>query len=318
MVRRVPPPDFRYVWLGPGSSQHASRVTAGTLGIAGCSVALWGAGLDLLSLGLSLLGGAVALGWSRAGRTLPLTRGAREVAMAIVPWGVVVTPDTEPRVIRWPAVRRVTVDLSHTLRGGTPAILSSLVTVFAETEILAGRSEGAVDLASLVANLPDYAEEAARPVAADLEGALAIGDGVTEPVGAALIHAAELLCTTSRGAAQLLLPHGSYRSAAARVASPETVAVLRRALAAGRERPADPRPLAAVTAAMVGARALTPELLQLASAPHPVVAAFARAAALRLGAPPNRTGSLDEVAAFLCEEDVEIGERWSREDSPRS
>lgn len=317
-MRRVPPPDFRYVWLGPGSRQSGSGVAAGTLGIAGCSVALWGAGHDLLSVGLSLLGGAVALGLSRAGRSLPLTSGAREVSMAIVPWGVVVTPDTEPRVIRWPAVRRVTVDLSHTLQGGTPAILSSLVTVYTDMEILAGRSEGAVDLASLVANLPDYAEEAVRPVAGDLEGALAIGDGVTEPVGAALIHAAELLCTTSRGAEQLLLPHGSYRRAAARVASPETVEVLRGALEAGPERPADPRPLAAVTAAMVGARALTPELLKLASAPHPVVAAFARAAAMRLGAPPNRTGSLDEVASFLCEEDVELGERWSRDEAPAS
>lgn len=309
-MRRVPPPDFRYVWLGPGSRSAGTGFAASTLGVAGASVAVFGPGYGALSVGLSLLGGALALGLTQLSASLPLQRGAHEVAMAIVPWGVLITPDTEPRVIRWPAIRRVTVDLRHTLRGGTPAILSSLVSVHTDREILAGRSAGAVDLARLVANLRCYAREAARPVSSDLEGRGAIGDGVTEPVGADLLTAAELLCTSSRGAAELRLPHGGYRMAAARVAAPETVSILRSALAEGHERPADPRPLAAILAGVLGARELVPDLLLLASSPHPIVAAFAKAAALRLGAPLNRAGSLDEVAAFLFEEDVQLGKRW--------
>jgi hypothetical protein len=213
-------------------------------------------------------------------------------------------------------VRRVTVDLCHTLRGGTPAILSSLVTVHTEREILAGRTVGGVDLARLVANLEAYAAEAARPAAGDLEGAAPLGDGVTEPAFGALFHAAELLCTTSRGAAQLLLPSGGYRTAAARIAAPETIAVLRLALEEGAGCPADPRPLAALLAGMLGAEELVPDLLLLVSSPHPLVAALAKAAALRLGAPPNRAGSLDEVAAFLFEEDVESCKRWVDEGPP--
>lgn len=309
-MRRVPPPDFRYVWLGPGPSSSGTVLSASTLGVAGASVALLGPGYGALSVGLGLLGGALALGLSRLGRGLPVQRGAREVAMAIVPWGVLVTPDTEPCVIRWPAVRSVTVDLRHTLRGGTPAIVSSLVSVHTDREILAGRSAGAVDLAHLVANLPWYAREAARPVASDLDGSAALGDGVTEPVAAELFTTAELLCTSSRGAGELRLPCGGYRTAAARVAAPETVAVLRGALGSGHERPADPRPLAAILAGLLGAAELVPDLLSLASSPHPVVAGFAKAAALRLGAPPNRAGSLDEVAAFLFEEDVALGKSW--------
>jgi hypothetical protein len=126
----------------------------------------------------------------------------------------------------------------------------------------------------------------------------------------ALLHEAELLCTTSRGAAQLLLPHGGYRTAAARTAAPETIHMLREALQEGAGCPADPRPLAAIVAGLLGAGELVPDLLLLGSSPHPLVAAFARGAALRLGAPPNRAGSLDEVAAFLFEEDVVMCKRW--------
>lgn len=309
-MRRVPPPDFRYVWLAPGPSSVGVSVAAGTIGLAGAAVAVWGAEGPMLSLGVPLLGSAIVLVLARVDRRLPAMRGAREVAMAIVPWGVLVTPDTDPRVVRWPAVRRVTVDVAHTIRGGTPSILSSLVTVHTEREVLAGRTAGSVDLERLVANLEGYAEEAARPIAGDIEGMAAVGDGVIEPVAGALLQVAAELCATSRGAAQLGLPNGGYRTVAARVAAPETIAVLREALGGSYGCPADPRPLACVLAGSLGAVELVPELLLLASSPHPIVAAFAKAAALRLGAPPNRAGSLDEVSAFLFEEDVALAQRW--------
>lgn len=313
MLRRAPPPDFRYVWLGPGPSSVGAAVAAGTIGLAGVAIALWGGGDPTASVGVTLLGSAMALAVARGDQRLPVERGAREVTMAIVPWGVLVTPETEMRVLRWPAVRRITVDVAHAIRGGTPSILSSLVTVQTDREVLAGRTSGAVDLERLVANLDAYAAEAARPIAGDLEGEMSIGDGVTEPIGGAILQAAEELCATSRGAARLSLPNGGYRTAAARIAAPETVEALREALGASAGCAADPRPLAAVLAGGLGARELVPDLLRLASSPHPVVAAFAKAAALRLGAPRNRAGSLEEVEAFLCEEDVALGQRWSEE-----
>ncbi|WP_437275866.1 hypothetical protein WME90_32065 [Sorangium sp. So ce375] len=311
VLRKLPPPDFRYVWLRPEPGSTGALAAAGTAGLAGASAAIWSAGSYALSLGLIAMGSALGLlALARAEPRPPIQRGAREVTMAVVPWGIVVDPDTEPRVLRWPAITRVSVDVSHTMRGGTPAIVSSLVTVHAAHEVLAGRAAGAVDLERLLANLEGYAQEASRPVAADIEGLTALGDGVTEPIAAALLQAADGICATSRGDAQLALPGGGYRTAAARAAAPETIAALRSALSWSHDCPADPRPLAAVLAGALGAAELVPELLGLASSPHPVVAAFGKAAALRLGAPPNRAGSLDEIAVFLFEEDVEIGKQW--------
>ncbi|WP_437990130.1 hypothetical protein [Sorangium sp. So ce145] len=311
VLRKLPPPDFRYVWLHPEPGSTGALAAAGTAGLAGASAAVWSAGSHALSLGLIAMGSALGLlALVRAEHRPPIQRGAREVTMAIVPWGIVVDPDTEPRVLRWPAVKQVNVDVSHTMRGGTPAVVSSVVTVHTEREVLAGRAAGAVDLERLLANLEGYAQEASRPVAADVEGLTVLGDGVTEPIAVALLQAADGICATSRGDAQLALPGGGYRTAAARAAAPETIAALRSALSWSYDCPADPRPLAAILAGAFGAVELVPELLRLASSPHPVVAAFGKAAALRLGAPPNRAGSLDEVAAFLFEEDVEIGKRW--------
>lgn len=317
MLRRLPPPDFRYVWLHPERGSTTAIAAAGTVGLAGASAACWSAGSLAASLGIMAIGSVLgALALAGVERHIPVQRGAREVTMAVVPWGIVVNPDTEPRVLRWPAVKRVSVDVTHTMRGGTPAVVSSLVTVHTARDVLAGRAAGAVNLERLVANLDGYAQEAARPVAGDIEGRTALGDGVTEPIASALLRAAEAACTTALGAAQLALPAGGYRVAAARAAAPETVAVLRSALASSHGCPADPRPLAAILAGVLGAFQLVPELLRLASSPHPVAAAFGKAAALRLGAPPNRAGSLDEIAAFLFEEDVELGKRWSEADRP--
>jgi hypothetical protein len=316
VLRKLPPPDFRYVGLHPDPGSTGALAAAGTAGLAGVAAALFSAGSQTLSLGLMVMGSALgALTLARAGQRTSARRGAREVTMAVVPWGVLVDPDTAPRVLRWPAVRRVSVDVSHTMRGGTPAVVSSLVTVHTERDVLAGRAAGAVNLERLLANLEGYAQEAARPVAGDIEGMTALGDGVTEPVAAALLRAADAACVTSCGAARLALPAGGYRAAAARGAAPETVAVLRAALTSSHGCPADPRPLSAILAGVLGATELVPDLLRLASSPHPVAAAFGKAAALRLGAPPNRAGSLDEIAAFLFEEDVEIGKRWIASDA---
>lgn len=316
MLRKVQPPDFRYVWLTPGASSAAVTMAVCSLGTAGLGVSLWSADPQPLSLGLTLgLGTVTALVLARNERRSALFQRerAREVTMAVVPWGIIVAPETEPRVLRWPAVKKVSVDVTHTLRGGTPVIISSLVTVQTEREILAGRAPGAVGLESLVANLDAYAEEASRPPARDLEGSNAAGDDATEPVAMQLVKLAEELCSSGPGAARLRLPAGGYRSISTRRAPPETLDELKEAMYSSADAPADPRPLAAILAGMLDARELVPDLLRLVSSPHPMVAAFAKASAIRLGAPRSRAGTLSEISPFLFDEDLDAIRTWAGE-----
>ena len=315
VTRRVPPPDFRYVWLMPGPTSLGAVIAGVGAAITATGAALWTSGHHPATAGVMAAGAALCAG-ALAGvnrRRLRSPARARPVAMAIVPWGVLVEPDSDVHVLRWPAVRKVDVDVSHTMEGGTPAVLSSTVTIDTGRELLTGRAFGAVGLEGLMANLEAYAAEAARPVALDLEGNEPAGDGATEPVVAELLSRAEELCAPRRGAVCLDLPSVSYRSSARVGAGRETLALLRGVLASsGDSGPADPRALAAVIAVRLGVAALVPELLRLGSSPHPVVAAVAKAAAIRLGAGISRAGAVTEVASFLFEEDCALLERWAQ------
>ncbi len=295
----------------PAGGSASLVITAATALAAGAGAFLWGA--HPLSAGALITGAAMAAGALAGSWRMTRPRlGMREASMAIVPWGVLVDPDAELRVLRWPAVHRITVDVAHAVRGGTPVTVASVVTVDTGRELLVGRAVGAVGLEGLTVHLKAYAGEAARPVAIDLDGLETAGDGATEPVMADLLARASELCSSGRGAAILGLPAGGYRSMASSTAGPETLALLRAVLASEVDLPADARPLASIVAVLLGARELVPELLRLVSAPHPVVAAVARAAALRLGAPQSRAGAVDEVAAFLFTEDHERIAAWAR------
>lgn len=297
------------MWLAPARGPTTAVITAATVLAGGAGVLLWN-GHHGMPAGV-LVTVALAVGTVAAARRERSRRRAREAAMAVVPWGVLVEPDTDPRVLRWPGIRAITVEVAHTLRGGTPAAVASVVTVDTGRELLTGHALGAVGLEGLTVNLDAYAEEAARPVALDLDGREEAGDGATEPVVSELLGRARDLCSTGRGAVQLALPPGGYRSMGATTAGPETLELLRSILTSGPSLSADVRPLAAIVAAILGARELVPDLLRLVSAPHPVVAAVAKAAALRLGAPQSRAGALDEVAAFLFEEDHHRLLQWT-------
>ena len=72
----------------------------------------------------------------------------------------------------------------------------------------------------------------------------------------------------------------------------------------------DRRPLAAMFAAELGARALVDVLVGLTISPHPFVAAVARAAALRLGADVRHVGAIQELSDFLAEPELEAILRW--------
>jgi hypothetical protein len=231
------------------------------------------------------------------------------VAMAIVPWGVLVQPDLEPRILRWAAVKRVQVEMIHGRDGGTPTTLWSVVTIDTDHERFAGRAPGAIAIERLVAHVDAYAEEQAHAIALDLDGHAA-ADGPYEPVIESLLSAARASTLCGRDATRLGLPTGYRRAVAG--ASSETVDILGRVLCDRAPRSPDPRAFAAVLAAELGASPLTRELQALVQSPHPIVAAVAKAAAGKLGVGAAKVGAVSEVAPFLHEGDVEALSKWAQ------
>lgn len=302
----VPGPNFRTLTIAAGS------VGLSSIGLAlGPDEALWTLTSGVLPVGIAAVAGAAfAVGITRQWLRLKAPVEAREVHMAIVPWGVLVDPSAEPRIFRWPAVRNIDVAVKHTIEGGTPSILSSVVTVRTEREAFSGHAHGAVGLETLMANIDAYAQEASRPVSLDLDGHETFEDEETRPVTSELLQRAKDLCTTNRGAVELGLPPGGYRKVTAANTSPETLALLGRVLEGDMPGAADPRPLGALVVALLEARELSPALVRLANRPHPLVAAVARASALRLGVPPAKVGSLDEVSEFLLDDDRRVLEEF--------
>lgn len=314
----APAPDVRYVGLVPGPNFRTLTIAAGSIGISSIGLALgpnetlWSLSSGFLPIGVAAFAGvAFSLGIARQWLRLKPPVEAREVHMAIVPWGVIVDLRESPRILHWPAVRNIEVAVKHSSQGGTPSIESSVVTVRTERDAFSGFTHGAVGLETLMVNFEAYAQEASRPVSLDLDGHEAFGEGATSPMAAELLQIAHELCSTGRGAAELHLPPGGYRRTAVSKTSPETMALLTRVLEGDVPGAADPRPLAMLLVALLEAKTLGPVLVRLANRPHAFVAAVARAAALRLGVAAAKAGSLDEVAEFLLPEDRLVLEQFA-------
>lgn len=316
----APAPDFRYVGLEPGPRARVG-LWASLLG----ATATLGAGLyhgvtvrGLILTAIATTAGALAL--RRVGGPPAGTWGATAVPMAIVPWGILVDPDGragsrraqdpgQARVLRWAAIQSVRVEMLYGRDEGTPTTLWSVVTVQARGAHLAGRANGAVPLDRLLVHLEAYAHEQAHRIALDLDGEMP-GEGPLEPEVEPLLGAAREWVTSARASATLDLPPAGYRSASARVASPRAIEVLGAVLRDRTPRDVDPRAFAAVVAAELGAGELVEDLVELVQSPHPMIAGVAKVAARRLGAATARVGSLDEVAPFLMEKDVEQLRAW--------
>jgi hypothetical protein len=306
----APVPDFRYVGLEP--------IAVPRLGAVATAIGL-GAGVTLALSGLhtdqALLAGALASvvsGLALRGARTPLA-ATGSVRMAIVPWGVLIETAETPRILRWAAVRRIQIETSralHLLAGGA---LSSRVAIETERDRFVGEAVGAVPLDGLVEHLEAYAREQATPVALDLHG-VDDGDGALdaiEPGCEMLLASARNWLGSASAAAHLGLAPAGYRRASALAATPGAVDALRRVLRDRTSKPADPRAFAAVVAAELQADELVPELVALTQCPHPLLAAVARQAARKLGAPRAKTGTLDEVAPFLFDSDRARLEAWT-------
>ena len=297
----APAPDFRYVGLEP--------ITAPRLGAAATAFGL-GAGVTLAMSGLdprqALVAGVLAsimsaLALRGAAAPAVATGSAR---MAIVPWGVLVETDESPRILRWAAVRRLAVATSRPKSLLAGAALSSRVVIETDHDRFVGEAIGAVGLDRLVEHVDAYATEQATPLALALEdsGDLEALDAI-EPGCEMLLAAVRDWLVTAGAVVQLGLAPGGYRRAGSPAPTPRAIEVLRRILRDRTPKPADPRAFAAFAAAEIRASELVPELIALTQCPHPMVAAVARQAARKLGAPRARTGTLDELAPFLFEVD---------------
>jgi len=301
----LPPlPDFRYVGLGPAPNRRlraAGLVSAGTVAVAASAV-LWSQSTVAV---LAALAGSALLA-----RTLGAPIEAQSSAFCIVPWGVIIDPEFETRVLRWPAVRRVHVETRHGSDQGTPTTLFSTVLVETEREAWRGSAPGAVPLDQLVTYLGDYTEEQCKPVGL---GLFVEGPQVDpmDPACESLLAAATTYVRSAEAARLLDLPSGGYRNAGAMRASSKGLEVLGDVLRGRHGAAVDARAFAALLAAELDARPLAEDLARLVQCPHPVVAAVAKAAALRLGVPQSRTGTLDEVRPFLHGEDASRLLAWS-------
>jgi hypothetical protein len=304
----APSPDFRYVSLEAGPSRAAFAY----VGLVGAGAFLGTALGDGPGMGTVL--GASAAATVGAASRLVRRRGKEgpervRRGMAIVPWGVLLDFDDRARVLRWPAVTRVSVRGVHGRDGGTPFTRYSIVTVEAGSERFLGRASGSPPLDRLSAHLADYADEASHRIALDLDGETH-GEGPSEPDAELVLAAARAYLQTSAAADRLGLDRGGYRHRGGPAAGGKTASVLGAVLADRTAREVDPRPFAAVVAAELGVSAVLEVLISLVQSPLPLLAAVAKVAATKLGVARSRVGSLDEVEAFLLRRDAEALSSW--------
>lgn len=303
---RSAPPDFRYVGLWPSPSGRRVRIRATAIGVAAFGLGTFLAGPEPVTLALAGLAG-LATGLLVNRRSGP-TRLASDVQapMAIVPWGVMVRSETSLRVLRWPAIVGLTVDFVHEMDHATPSTRWSVVTIRTAREVLGGRAPGYLPLEVLEACHSDYAEQAGRRLALDPWGIESIESAGEPSVQTLLDRSRHLLHSGALRDAFDLSARG-YRGGSD--VSSRSLTRLQELLRSEPDGP-DPRPIAAILAAELDARPLSDDVAALALSPHPVLAAVARVAALRLGVDVQRVGALDELQEFLPVVDFEALGAW--------
>jgi hypothetical protein len=306
LPKLAPAPDFRYVGLELGVT-GSLRTWVGLVGTGAIlGTTLRGAGGAVFGAGVAVAGVTVArlLSWARA-----RARGSGRPGMAIVPWGVIIESEDRSRILRWPGVTRVRVQAVHGVDLGTPITRYSTVIVETPRERYVGRGPGMLSLDRLMVHLDDYAREASHRIALDLDGSRP-GEGPSEPDVELVLSAARAFMATSLAARRLDMEIGGYRDSGVHGATPRATAELSAVLRDRTAREVDPRPFAAVLAAELRATGVTDDLVELVQSPLPLLAAFAKVAAIKLGVARARVGALDEVEPFLLRRDVEALAAW--------
>ncbi len=246
-----------------------------------------------------LLGGALGAvsGLVRLGRTP--ARG-----FTLVPWGLVLDGDEHVSAIRWSGVQTLDVRYRAT-RDGT---VQTRVEIESVRGSFVGWASDAVDFGALAGNLHEVATASSRPIAVDLEGDTRAHDG--EPFVERVLDAARRL-VLSEGEARLGLEPRSYRHVDGPSSEGSRTARALRALGISSSRDgADPWALIAAIAGELRLSAFLPELSRLANAPHPGVAALARAAVGRLRRADEGETEDDALAFFVQPEELARLRAW--------
>jgi hypothetical protein len=306
-MREVVPAALRYQGLAAGPLK--SRWVSGGVAAGGVIAAALATGVQSLIVASPFIaiavGGVVAL-VSGLGES---TKGLRALPIAIVPWGIVLDPDRAPVPVPWSGVQEITYTLVQRDKRNQPERLRLAIMTFhmGDTRLRASAEEGewVTAAAELFRKLARAAE---HPPAADLAGKDPL-DVAELPAPLALLRRAEAILESAQGRMDLGLDAGNYRSTSSRTVGPETRDLLRKALWNGKPR-LDPGPLAAVLIAQLRITELLPDVLSLIMSPSPLLAATARAAALRLGASRIAAGSFDEVALFAPARDLSELRAW--------
>ncbi|GAC1351961.1 MAG: hypothetical protein NVS3B20_16730 [Polyangiales bacterium] len=225
---------------------------------------------------------------SAVGAASPLLRRIRHhfkgQGFALVPWGVLVDRDHNLTAIRWSGVHALDVRY----RASSDGSVHACIEVDSVVGSFVGFASDAVDLGALDVDLPAVAAASSCPLAIDLDGTEGLYDG--EPFVGRLLDAARNILI-AKGDERLGLEPCSYRSASlvtnASPTAEETVARTLHDIGSDIEKRGGGANAWALIAAIAGElrlRAFGSHLARLANAPHPAVAAFARAALGRVTA----------------------------------
>ncbi|MFO0586838.1 MAG: hypothetical protein U0441_04835 [Polyangiaceae bacterium] len=313
-MRDLAPPELRYQYLESGTGMVpwiVGGVTGvatggGTLALAVASGQVWlFVAAPILGLTLAAFGGSLTGPFVRDLKTL------YALPTAIVPWGLLIDPDKRPAAVPWRAIRKISHTFIAKNRRDEDNTQRRAMFLFdlGDRRIQAVADEGTW-VQTVHAFQPRLAHSASRPPASDLTGTSAL-DMAGLPLSLALIRRAQALIASAEGRGMLGLEGGSYRTTSSGIAGDRTRQHLYHAFW-DTEAPYDPGPIAAILAAELQVKALLPHLLELILAPTPILAAAARASAVKLGASLMSAGSLDEVRFFLPDEDLEELRTWMK------
>jgi hypothetical protein len=312
--RDLAPTELRYQLLRPGPGRVPWKVGTLVSGIGVGSAAATAVIMhNYLFLWATPIFMAVANGLIYGvSRLFSAPEGMRAAPVAIVPWGIVLEPDGVADALPWPRIREVSYQRFESVQreAGSKDTISIAIMLFdTDLGLVQAQAEDGEWVTSVDAFAPRFARSVQRGPSADLAGTEPLETGGM-PTSLALLRRAESILASADGRASLGLEAGDYRTVSSRIAGPETRAVLRAALWDGKAR-LDPGAMAAVLIAELRITDLLQDLLRLILSPTPLLAAVARAAALRLGASRVAAGSLDELELFLPAQELNELKRWA-------
>lgn len=311
MKRTLCPAELRFVSLDPGPGRAAFWVKGLVTGaaIGGISMIKVGVLAPAAVVIGAVVGGAV-LAFDHARRPA-IERGTRKIltpSLDVCPWGV----SGERQVFRWSDFTTIHHLTRHVQRNRETVLLNLYYLELHDGTLLQSQTES-IDASILQVLHERFARASARKIAlglTDTAGAPPSAEGLATE----LIEAARRIVLAEEPPAWFeRLATSDYRGAGASALTPDAATRLRAGLLEEPGGDIDLGPLHIAILAECGVDAAAAELLALTMSPNVVVAAAARAGAMRLGVPQMRTGPLSELSSFLRASEIASWAAWASE-----